>query len=300
MSVHYVEGDGRDVLKLRFVGAGEDGEGLHELPATQVAEVLMGLVDMAGDFGKAGALGTGPSPEVLIRPPSEGSFVIEVVTLLAENKDTAALVGVPSLSSVLWWATKSVRADVRDFDHLENGNVKVEWQDDTVDEIPLPAWNELRKRKRKRKRQLRQIMAPLGGGEATALQVSDVDGTVEPSTGGVPQEFTLERLDYHLARPEDEIEETHNVFKTEARMAAIDFDSAQRWRVSTPTVKRTVTVEDSDFLLRVDRGLAIQKNDVFDLTVREDRKIKNGRSSRAWTVLRVQGPRPRTGDVDDA
>lgn len=295
--------DGADILTLRFVGEDGEGHGLHELRAAHVAEVLEGLVSLAGDFGRAGAFGVGPPPEVLVRPPSEGSFVIEVVNWFDDNKEllaAGAAGGVPSLGSVLWWATKSIRAEVSNFEHLENGNVKVEWQDNTADEIPRAAWVELNKRKRRRKTQLRKIMAPLSDGDVTALQVSDADESVAQGAGDAPQEFTLERIDYHLARPEDEIEETQRVFESEAQMAAIDFESAERWRVKTAAGSRSVTVQDADFLLRVDRGMAIHKDDIFTLRIREDVTLKNGQTRRTWTVLEVKGQRRRSGDVDDA
>ena len=310
MSVEHVEGDVSDVVKLRFVGTDDDGGSLSALPATQVAEVLTGLAEMASDFGKAGTFGRGMAPEILVRPPSEGSFVIEVVNWIAENPEAAAAiggaVGAPSLSSVIWWATKSIRADVSDFEYLDNGNVKVSWQNDTVDEIPKAAWNELNKRKRRRRKQLRQIMAPLGDTNVTALQVSEsdevsvVDETVDALAGEAPAEFTLERLDYHLARPEDEVIEISEMITTEGRMSAIDFDNFQRWRVRTPTATRSVTVEDADFLLRVDRGLAIHKDDVFKLKIREDKVVKNGKTTRTWTVVDVRGPKERSRDVNDS
>lgn len=291
---------GADILTLRFVGEDSEGHPLHELRAAHVAQVLEGIVGLAGDFGRAGAFGEGPPPEVLVRPPSEGSFVIEVVNWFGENKDLIAAGGVPSLGSVLWWATKSIRADVTDFDYLDNGNVKVKWTDDTADEIPRAAWAELNKRQRRRKSQLRKILAPLSDGEVTALKVSEADETVVKRPGDAPEEFTLERVDYHLARPEDEVEEAQRVFESEAQMSAIDFESAERWRVRTAAGSRSVTVEDSGFLARVDRGLAIHKDDIFTLSIREDSVTKNGQTRRTWTVLEVKGQRKRSGDVDDA
>lgn len=59
-------------------------------------------------------------------------------------------------------------------------------------------------------------------------------------------------------------------------------------------------MQDADFLLRVDRGLAIHKDDIFTLTIREDATLKNGRTRRTWTVLQVKGQRRRSGDVGDA
>lgn len=41
-----------------------------------------------------------------------------------------------------------MRADVKNLEYLENGNVKVVWQDETAEEIPRMAWDELGKRDR--------------------------------------------------------------------------------------------------------------------------------------------------------
>ncbi len=297
------EDDHVDAVVLRFVGQDREGhDDVHELRAAHVAEVLEGLVGLHGDFDRAGAFGEGPPSEIVVRPPREGSFIIEVVRLAMDNPvAVAGVLGVPSLGAVVRWATKSLRADVEDFDYLDNGNVKVKWQDHTVDEVPEAAWEELKKRKRRRKKQLRQIMAPLSDEHVTALKVSGDDDTLrEEDEDAPPSEFTLDRKDYDLARPEDEIEETYRTFETEAQMAAIDFDSPERWRVKTSQESRTATVEDRDFLGRLDRGLALRKNDVFNLRIREDEVTTNGRTRRTWKVLEVVGHRRRYVDGDDA
>lgn len=303
MSVGNLEQDGADILRLRFVGKEEDGAELRELRAAHVAEVLQGLVGLTSEFEKAGAFGSGPPGEVLVRPAQEGSFIIEVLRTIQENPDLVATgagaAGVPSIGSIVWWATKSVRADVKDFEYLENGNVKVEWQDESADEVPREVWVELNKRKRRRKRYLRQILAPLSDDRVSALKVSDEDDSIAEA-GDAPEQFTLERLDYHLTRPEDEIEEKSRVFKTEAQMSAIDFDSPDRWRVKTKDANRLATMEDAGFLLQVDRGLALHKDDIFNLRIREDAETKNGRTRRAWTVLEVTGHRRRSQDDNGA
>ncbi|WP_138757670.1 hypothetical protein [Modestobacter altitudinis] len=295
--------DDVDSLTLRFVGAEEDGTPIHELRAAHVAQVLQGLVELSSDFGKAGAFGDGPGgSEVLVRPAQEGSFIIEVIRFAQDNWETATAMGVPSLGTVLWWATKSVRADVKDFDRLENGNVKVVWQDDTVDEIPARAWDALKKNKRRRKKQLRQIMTPLSDERISALEVTSEPEPAADEADAATQDatsFTLTRPDYNAARPEDEVTETHDVFETEARMSAIDFDDPTKWRVKTADEKRSATVEDEDFLRRVARGLAISQDDIFKLTVRRDTVVKNGRTTTTWTVLKVESHRKAARDNDD-
>ncbi|MEO6473457.1 MAG: hypothetical protein ABIR57_15685 [Aeromicrobium sp.] len=297
------EAHNTETLQLRFVGEDIDGNDLHELRAAHVAEVLQGIVELASDFDKSGAFGDGPPTEVLVRPPTEGSFTIEVIKLLHEHGGTfVTATGVstpPTMSSVFWWATKSMRADVKDFGYLDNGNVKVVWQDDTVDEIPVAAWQELNKRKRRRKKQLRRIMAPLSDEKVTALQVSDETVLAAKAEAATPDSFTLERLDYHAAKPEDEIEESRNIFEIEAQMSAIDFEDPEKWRVKAKDRSaRLATLEDTAFLGRVDQGLAIHKRDIFRLKIREDLVKKNGRSRRKWTVLQVLDHRRSVGDDD--
>ena len=135
-----------DTLTLRFVGTDKDGTALHELRAAHVAEVLQGIVGITSDFSKAGAFGDGPGgSEVLVRPAREGSFIIEVIRAMEDHPVTTGTIvtTVPGLASVIFWATKSMRADVSDFEYLDNDMVKVSFQDNTVEEVPRAAWDEL-------------------------------------------------------------------------------------------------------------------------------------------------------------
>jgi hypothetical protein len=295
--------DDVDSLTLRFVGEEEDGTPIHELRAAHVSQVLQGLVELSSDFAKAGVFGDGPGgSELLVRPAQDGSFIIEVVRFVQDNPDIASTLGVPSLGTVVWWATKSARADVKNFDHLDNGNVKVTWQDDSAQEIPARAWEELNKRKRRRKKQLRQIMTPLSDARISALEVTSEPEPVADNADTATQDatsFTLTRPDYNSVRPEDEVSETQDVFETEARMATIDFDNPTKWKVKTADEKRSATVEDADFLRRIARGLAISQDDIFKLTVRRDTVEKNGRTTTTWTVLKVGSHRKAARDNDD-
>lgn len=303
MASHF-EGEIADSLTLRFTGKNEDGSNLHELKAAHVAEVLQGLVELTRDFEKAGVLGAdGPlGSEILVRPAKEGSFVIEIVRIVQENWEpmvaVGTAVGIPSISNVIWWATKSMRADVKDFVELDNGNMKVTWQDDTATEVPMPAWKELNKNKRRRKKQLHKILAPMND-----LRVEELDlGAHELTTDmpeDQPKQMVLTRADYFAVAPTDEIEEKENIFETEAQMSAINFDDPTKWRVSANGQTRNATVEDEEFLRRVESGLAIRKTDIFRLRMREDTVIKNGHRSTTWTVLGVNDHR-RASDDDGA
>ena len=286
-----------DSVTLRFQGRDQDDSDLHELRAAHVAEVLQGLVGLESDFAKAGAFGDGPAgSEVLVRPAQEGSFLIEVVRLAQENPEWLLAGTPPSLSQVIWWATKSARAEVSDFEYLDDGMVKVNWSDGTVQSVPRPAWDELNKRTRRRKKHLAQIMAPLSDSNVTSLEVASSPPAEEEQPA--PEPYVLEREDYDAVRPEDEIDESFEIFEVEAQMSAIDFDDPARWRVKTPDARRVATVEDKEFLGRVSTGLAIRKSDIFRLKIREDVTTKNGRSRTRWAVLEVLGHRRAVHDDD--
>lgn len=295
-----------DSLTLRFDGEETDGSALHELRAAHVAEVLMGLVGLTDDFDKAGVFdadGTVGS-EVLVRPAQEGSFLIEVIRVVNEFVTAngpvigaaATVTGAPTIGMILKWATRSVRADVKSIERdKENGLVKIFWQDDTMDEVPVAAWEELNKRKRRRKKQLRQIMTPLSDPRVTSLDVSltPVDhGSDEPDV------LVLRRSDYDLVRPEDEVEEKDKTFDVEGQMSAIDFDNSKKWKVKTKDETRGAVMDDKEFLARVAGGLAIRKDDIFNLKVRADTKTKNGRTRTTWTVVQVVTHRRAASDND--
>jgi len=291
-----------ETLTLRFQGESEDGSDLHELQAAHVAQVLQGLVELSSDFNAAGAFGENQAGgTLLVRPPQDGSFLIEVIRFAAENPEATAMaggaLGFPTLSQAIWWSTKSARADVRDFEHLENGQVKVTWQDDTVDEIPPMAWQELKKHKKRRKKQLRKIMAPLADERVSTVAVNDQETAAAASDDGpAGATFELTRPDYQAVRPEDDQpKENSSTFEAEAQMSAVDFDNPAKWRVKTATETRAATVEDPAFLQRVAAGLAIGKSDIFRLRIRRDTVERNGRKRTTWTVLRVESFRKASG-----
>ncbi|MDZ7913032.1 MAG: hypothetical protein U5O16_14550 [Rhodococcus sp. (in: high G+C Gram-positive bacteria)] len=197
-------------------------------------------------------------------------------------------------------ATKSMRAEVKDFTHLDNGNVKITWQDDTVNEVSRPVWDELNKRKRRRKKQLREIMTPLSDDRVAELDVSgdsapqEDDGTPPPAA----EPFRLTRADYDSAAPTDEIDETSETFAVDAQMQAIDFSDSTRWKVKAAGMTRKASVEDAEFLKQVAGGLAISSSDIFRLRIRADKIVTNGRTRTTWTVLKVESHRRTAGDND--
>lgn len=85
----------------------------------------------------------------------------------------------------------------------------------------------------------------------------------------------------------EEIRE-HNL---EAQLSSIDFRPGEKWRVRTALGSRQATIEDDDFLRQLDHGLALHKNDLFDVTVREVATTRNGRTTREWVLIRVKRKR---------
>ena len=290
-----------DSLTLRFDGEEADGSALHELRAAHVAEVLQGLVGLTDDFDKAGVFDTdGPAnSEILVRPAQEGSFLIEVIRVVNEvivaNAPIETVVGLPTIGMILKWATRSARADVQSIERDKgNGLVKITWQDNTMDEVPTAAWEELNKRRRRRKKQLREIMAPLSDPRVKSLDVA-----LSPAVGDAveePEVLVLRRSDYDAVRPEDEVEEKYKTFEVEGQMSAIDFDNSKKWKVKTKDETRGAVMDDQEFLARVAGGLAIRKDDIFSLKVRADSKTKNGSTRTTWTVVKVVTHRRAASD----
>ncbi|WP_135452608.1 hypothetical protein [Mycobacterium sp. DL99] len=296
-----------DSLTLRFVGEDENGVTLHELRAAHVSEVLQGLAGIVSDFDKAHVFhAEGPADsEMWVRPAQEGSFIIEAVRVVTENweaaRNVATAAGVPSVATLIWWSTKSIRADVKNFEYLTNGNVKVNWQDETSDEVPESVWRELNKRKRRRKKHLRAIMAPLSDTRVSELDVSGPAPSRDESgeADNAPEQFALKRADYNSVAPTDDVAETVETFEVSAQMQTIDFADSTKWRVKPAGGRaRKAVVEDAEFLKQVAKGLPISNSDVFRLQVREDTIVKNGRTRTNWTVLKVESHRRTAGDDD--
>lgn len=285
-------------LTLRFDGENEDGSRLHELRAAHVAEVLQGLVGLTDDFDKAGAFdidGRADS-EILVRPAKEGSFLIEVVRIAQEYGDAIAAGAVPTIGMIIAWATKSARAEVKEFERdKELDLVKITWQDNTVDEVPTAVWTELNKRQPRRKKQLRELMAPLSDKRVHSLDIA-LAPTAENSEE--PEVLTLTLADYDAVKPVDDIEENTDDIDVEAQMSAIDFDDSKKWKIKTKDETRGAIMDDAEFLKKVASGLAIRKDDIFDLSIRVDETTKNGKTRTTWTVLEVKSHRRAAGDND--
>ncbi|WKS28547.1 hypothetical protein NLL49_04825 [Corynebacterium propinquum] len=290
----------QQILTLRFTGR-NNSNNLHELRAEHISDVLEGISELTQDFDKAGAFhNSGPSRrDLFVRPAREGSFIIELVQVIvdsplaqaaAENPaEAAAALGLPSVSQITWIAIRMFKDQVKDFNHLENGNVKINWKDDTASEVTPAVWEELNKRMRRRKKQLRKIMRPMEDARVAELEVSSTADRSEKTT------ITLVKDDYEAIAPDDSEKEEFDIFETKGQLSAIDFDDSDRWKIKTSFATRVATVEDENFLNKVASGLYLNSTDSFDLKIREDRVTKNGRTTRKWTILRIQ----KEGELND-
>ncbi|WP_402843821.1 hypothetical protein [Microbacterium sp. GXS0129] len=302
------------VVQLRFV---DEDNNVHDIGASDLAQVLEGLIALTSELTKAGEFGDGAAPRIRIRAPKEGSFVIEAIAWVNANPIGAAGLTVATLGASA--AAKSFGADAGkaisqaigagirslrghkpiDFEYLDNGDVKVTWSDNVVSELRRESWNKLQEMKRPTRQALSKIMAPLNT-DADVLEVRDA--SVTETTEEIlqsPADAVAIRTDYLTAIQETEKPwEDVRFFDTEAVLSAIDFENTAKWRVKTTNDgTRTATIEDAQFLRGLDHGEAIHKNDIFWLRVRETTTKEPGRNIRTeWAVIEVT--RTKRGDTD--
>ncbi|WP_440694752.1 hypothetical protein [Clavibacter nebraskensis] len=290
------------VVQLRFA---DDANTVHAINAAEVAEVLQGLVEFTDDMAKRGLFGDGMPPEVRVRPVKEGSFVVEAILAWAGANPEAAIGSSMTVGGGLIKAVdiglKRLRGnEPTDFEHLENGNVKIKWRDGSVDEVPLTVWDQIKAMKRRTKRALRKLMAPLSD-QADTLELRDA--SIEASTEDVlalEPASVAHRSDYREAAAEaEETREDVENFVAEGSLESIDFRPGQKWRVSTSRGTRLATIEDEEFLRDLDRGTALHKNDVFEVTIREVRTTTTDRNVKTeWFLTNARRTRRGSDDGD--
>lgn len=305
------------VVQLRFVGEGGEG---NEIGALELAESLQGLVALTKELNSAGEFGSGPAPVLRVRPPTEGSFVIDALVWVQSNPITntglvlAGVAGTAAAKQIGTAAGKAVVSAIsvgvrrlrgeqpKDFERLENGDVKVRWPDDSVSEVRAATWDKLQQMKRPTRQALQKLLTPLNG-EASKLELRD--GTVDEDSKAIlasPVEAVARREDYLEASVEvDEPFEDERLFESEARIRGLDFDNKKKWRIETTNEgSRQATIEDTAFLASLDEpGQAIHKNDIFWVKVREVHAKERGKNATTdWIVTEVR--RTKRGEVDDS
>lgn len=287
------------LVQLRF---SDEAGRVHDLNAAEMAETLQGLVEFTSQMAKAGLFGDGPPPELRVRPPQEGSFILEAVLQWAgENPEGTvgyALAAGGALAQGINMGLKRLRGEEpKDFELLDNGDVKVIWPNDRVNQVPAKVWDQLQATKKPTRKALRKLMAPLSD-DADSLEVRD--GTVDETTDDILRsepEVVASRSDYRTAVVEpDDTSENVSTFEAEAQLTSIDFRPGEKWRIKTLDGTRQAMMEDEEFLRQVDKGMALHKNDIFDVTIREVSTNKNGRTTRDWSLIKVN--RKRRGEDD--
>lgn len=288
------------LIQLRF--ADEEGK-IKDISASEMAESLQGLVEFTNQLSKTGMFGTGLAPEVRVRPAQEGSFILEAMLQWGSENPEAWGALHSSASGIFVQAVnvgfKRLRSETyTDYEYLDNGNVKVLWKEGVPDELPMKTWDALRQMKKPTKRALRKIMAPLGD-DVDRLEFRDA--STDKSTKEIlnkEAEVVAVRSDYRIAAAEDdEVEIKTESFEAEAQLESIDFRPGEKWQVKTLHGKRKALIADEDFLKELDRGMALHKNDIFNVTISETRTTKNGRTSREWELVKVA--RKKRGGNDD-
>jgi len=274
------------VVQLRF---SDSDDNVRDISAHDLAQVLEGLLEFSRELSKSGEFGDGPSPQIRVRAPKEGSFVLEALVWVQENPITSAglgLVGVAAsaaakemggaagkaMSTAIGVGIRKLRDEKPvSSELLESGDVALTWPDQTQSVIRPETWSKLQGMKRPTRKALQKLLAPLGN-DADRLEVRDA--SVNESTEEIlstPPDAVAGPGDYLTASIEPEEEYTRErVFETEATLGTIDFDNSQNWRViTTKEGTRKARIDDRDFLLRLDRGEAIHKNDIFWLKILE-------------------------------
>lgn len=299
LATHYEVEDG--VIQLRFT----DGDGgLVDLNAAELAESIQGLVEFTSQMAKDGMLGDGVPPEVRIRPMRQGSFILEgVIQWMGQNPEaTVEAIGLSAsgvIAKAVGTGLRLIRGEHPDYEYLPDGMVKVTWANGDVNPpITRAAWESLSGKKRKTRRALAKIMEPMAD-EARTMEVRSASvGEDTDSLLAAEPSVVAETTDYRIAVSEpDDVETTSITYTEEAKLETVDFREGSRWRIRTASGAMTAIMEDNEFQLELDRGLALHKTDLLEVTIREDTTITNGRKARKYALVAVRIK--RRGEAED-
>lgn len=278
------------LFQLRYLN---DDNSLGEISAAELSEALSGVVELTSQMHKAGLFGNAVPPEVKARPAEKGSFVL--TTVIDFISSDPLLVGAlystagSALLLVVGAGIKLLRGvGVRDQVSTGHGTMAVTWEDGSFDELPISAWRKLSRMPNQTKKSFRKLMAPLSD-DATTLEMRD--GSVDRDSQELSQQpagATATRDDYRAAAYEAEtVEPDIERFEAEAQFVNVDFEDGERWRIKTLRGERKVSIEDQDFLRRVSHNEPISKDNIYNVTIREESTISNGRRSTTWALESV-------------
>lgn len=298
-AVHSYEND-VEVLQLRFA---DYEAGPVNLNAWELSETLQGVAGFAEEMAKAGVFGEGITPPIEVRPPREGSFVIDFVIPVAnwsaENPEAAiAVFGSPAVAfnSLLKTGIKTIKGDrVADFEKIDEDTYKVTWQSGEATEVPIKAWRELQKKKRRTRSNLEKILAPLSSSaDVMEIRGGDTQKTTEDIMDSEPIE-AYDTEDFKALVSSVPEEDVHtNRFEVEASFESMDFRPGKKWKIVSTAGSRMAVMADDNFQKLLDNGLKIGKDDLFRITIEETVRTKGERSTTEWTMTSVI--RTRKGD----
>lgn len=138
-----------------------------------------------------------------------------------------------------------------------------------------------------------KVVAPASRSDVTRIEFRSPARTTIVITSDEVPAFT------ELSVADDEMEPT--TYTTTVQPVNVSFEEDGRWKVSDGTSKFMVTIEDEDFLRKVDRHeVVIGKGDMFEVVIRSDpyRDQKNKLHARK-AVTHVRSHRPPSSDQDE-
>src|SRR5699024_1998026 len=147
-----------------------------------------------------------------------------------------------------------------------------------------------------------KLMAPLSD-DSDILEVRQADPSesTDDLLDSDPQ-VTFEREDYRKVAPREDVEELEpEILTLEAKIVSPDFRPYEKWRIQTKESTRQAIMADDEFQKRFNNGMEIHEDDIFEVTIREDAEIKNGRRNTEWTIIniRIKSRSNRGGGEDD-
>ena len=278
------------VVQFRFTD--ETGR-VGDLDAKHLADSLLGLVEFTEALSEGGAFGHEPPPEVRIRPLKEGSVVIEAFLEFHNANPEISTSGIIGTGGLLVAGVKTsikhLRARPSGVEAMGEDSRVITWSDGSIDEVPTVVWQALNRRKSKTKKALRKILQPLES-DVTQLEIRDARGTDDTQELlAAEPDLLVGRRDFRATAPSvsDQLEDVDETFDTEATLRTIHFGDDRKWTLETPRGRFQATIEDDDFLRKLDDNMALHKGDVFDVKVRHVAETTNGRRSQSWSLIRV-------------
>lgn len=292
-----------EVFQMRFK---DSSDGVTEISAWELADAIEGVAGFAEEMAKKGVFGEGIQPEVLVRPMQEGSFVIDFLVPVAnyfqENQEGIIAGAVGGAGTLFYDQIRTGINQIRgitptDFEHLNNGMVKIHWQDGVATETTEEAWTELQTMRKKTRKNLEKIISPL---RSSADTVEFRGGAPEEDTEQIMDSTPIASIDSSEYRevvtaphPVDEYEQE---ISAEATFESVDFKPGGKWRIASTAGKRQVTIEDENFLRLLDSGLKIGKDDIYEVTIKETQTVSAGRTNVTWALTNIRRTREGTGE----